>query len=66
MQWLALALAVHNNRRNATMGLLPNQILLGYKIILTLGTTPLTLNELAEEQHCIMMEQRAQAIEAIN
>ena len=30
-QWLALASAVHNNRRNATTGLSPNQILLGYK-----------------------------------
>ena len=30
-QWLALASAVHNNRRNATTGLLPNQILLGYE-----------------------------------
>ena len=27
--WLALATAVHNNRRNATTGLSPNQILLG-------------------------------------
>ena len=30
-QWLALASAVHNNRRNMTTGLSPNQILLGYK-----------------------------------
>jgi hypothetical protein len=45
---------------------LPNQILLGYEITLNPGSMPLTLNELAKEQHCIMMEQRAQAIEAIN
>src|SRR6266566_6304568 len=28
--WLALASAVHNNRRNETTGLSPNQILLGH------------------------------------
>jgi hypothetical protein len=48
------------------MGLSPNQILLGYKITLNPRNMPLTLNELAEERHCVMMEQRAQAIEAIN
>jgi hypothetical protein len=66
MQWLALALAVHNNRKNMTMGLSPNQILLRYEITLMLGTMPLTLNESAEERHHIMMERRAQVIEAIN
>jgi hypothetical protein len=65
-QWLALALAIHNNQRNATTGLLPNQILLGYEIILTPGTMLLTLNKSVERHHQIMMERRAQAIEAIN
>jgi hypothetical protein len=65
-QWLALASAVHNNWRNTTTGLSPNQILLGYKITLNPGHAPQMLNESAKEQYCIMMEQRAQAIEAIN
>jgi hypothetical protein len=65
-QWLALASAIHNNQRNATMGLLPNQILLGYEITLNPGNTPLTPNKLAEECHHVMMEWRVQAIEAIN
>jgi hypothetical protein len=56
MQWLALALAVHNDQRNATTGLSPNQVLLGYKITLNPGNMPLTPNKLAEEQYCIMME----------
>jgi hypothetical protein len=65
-QWLALASAVHNNQRNAMMGLSPNQVLLGYEIALNPGNMPLTPNESAKEQHYIIMEQRAQAIEAIN
>jgi hypothetical protein len=32
--WLAMAMAVHNNQRNETTGLLPNQILLGYELTL--------------------------------
>jgi hypothetical protein len=65
-QWLSLALAIHNNQRNTTTGLSPNQILLGYDIMLNPGDTPLMLNESAEEQYHIMMQQRAQVIEAIN
>jgi hypothetical protein len=48
-RWFPLASAIHNNQRNATTGLSPNQILLGYDITLNLGSTPLTPNELAEE-----------------
>jgi hypothetical protein len=44
----------------------PNQVLLGYDITLNPGYTSPTINELAEECHCIMMEQRAQVIAAIN
>jgi hypothetical protein len=48
------------------MGLLPNQILLGYEITLNPGNAPLMPNELAEERHHVMMQCRVQAIEAIN
>jgi hypothetical protein len=65
-QWLALASAVHNNRRNATTGLSPNQILLGYDITLNPGITQSVTNESAEERIQIMTERRAQAISALN
>jgi hypothetical protein len=58
MHWLMLASAVHNNRRNATTGLSPNQILLGYKITLNPRITPPTATKSAEEQHCIIMERQ--------
>jgi hypothetical protein len=64
--WLALASAMHNNRRNATTGLLPNQALLGYDTTLNPRYTSSTLNKSAEEHSCIMMEQQVQAITAIN
>jgi hypothetical protein len=66
MHWLALASAIHNNRRNSTTGLLPNQILLGYDITLNPKNTSPTTNELAKECSCIMMEWQVQAIAAIN
>ena len=65
-QWLALALAVHNNRRNTTTGLSPNQILLGYKPRLTPETSPPSNNDLAEEHIGKLMENRDQATRAIN
>jgi hypothetical protein len=66
MHWLVLALAIHNNQRNATMGLSPNQILLGYDVTLNPGHTSLTMNELAKECSHIMMERWVQVIAAIN
>jgi hypothetical protein len=65
-RWLSLVLAMHNNQRNVMTGLSPNQILLGYEITLNPGSMPLTPNESAEEHYHVMMERRAQAIEAIN
>ena len=65
-QWLALALAVHNNRRNTTTGLSPNQILLGYEPRLTPETSPPSNNDLTEERIRKLMENRDQATRAIN
>ena len=65
-QWLALASAVHNNRRNATTGLSPNQILLGYEPQLTPGTSEPSNNDLVEERVKKLMENRDQATRAIN
>ena len=65
-QWLALALAVHNNRKNTTTGLSPNQILLGYEPQLTLEISPPSNNDLVEEHIKELMKNRDQATRAIN
>jgi len=65
-QWLDIASAVHNNWKNSTTGLLPNQILFGYKTTLAPSETPSSNNQMVEDQIKRMMEHRAQAIDAIN
>jgi hypothetical protein len=64
--WLAIATAVHNNRKNETTGLSPNQILLGHKLTLQSGEDTPSNNETVETQIQNMKEKRAQAIDAIN
>ncbi len=64
--WLPIATAVHNNRRNTTTGLSPNQILLGYKTTLIPSSFNETNNQTALERTERMARSRAQAIEAIN
>jgi hypothetical protein len=64
--WLAMVTAIHNNRRNETTRLSPNQILLGYELTLQPeGDTP-SNNKAVEMQVQNMKEKRAQAIDAIN
>jgi len=53
-QWLALASAVHNNQRNNTTSLLPNQVLLGYNVTLIPDLVPSVINETAEERVKLM------------
>ena len=65
-QWLDITSAVFNNRRNTTTGLLPNQILIGYKTTLTPSEVSLSNNQLVEDRVRNMMEHQAQAIDAIN
>jgi transposase InsO family protein len=64
--WLAIAMAVHNNRKNETTGLSPNQILLGYEVTLQPEEDAPSNNEAVEMQVQNMREKRAQAIDAIN
>jgi hypothetical protein len=64
--WLAIATAVHNNRRNETTGLSPNQILLGYELMLQPEEETPSNNEAVEARIQNMREKRAQAIDAIN
>ena len=63
---MALTSAVHNNWRNATTDLSPNQILLGYEPGLIPLETPVSPNEIAQERVELLLEKRAQAIDAIN
>src|SRR6266850_619159 len=65
-EWLSIATAVHNNWKNATIGVSPNQVLLGYDIPLIPDHMGLSNNEGAEQRLDIMKKQREQAIEALN
>jgi len=65
-QWLVLASAVHNNRRNSTTSLSPNQVLLGYDISLNLDLVSSVINETVEECVKLMEQQWAQATAALN
>jgi hypothetical protein len=64
--WLAIAMAVHNNQRNETTGLSPNQILLGHKLTLQPEEDTSSNNEAVETRIQNMKEKRVQAINAIN
>ena len=64
--WISIATAIHNNRRNATTKLLPNQILLRYETKLIPTGTRESTNEAMEWRLEIMIEKRLAAIDAIN
>jgi len=55
-QWLDIASAVHNNQKNATTELSPNQILIGYETILAPSEMPPSNNQMVEDQIKNMME----------
>jgi di/tripeptidase len=57
---------VHNNWRNETTGLSPNQILLGYELMLQPEEETPSNNEAIEMRVQNMKEKRVQAINAIN
>jgi len=57
---------VHNNRKNATTGLSPNQILIGYEITLAPSETTPSNNQTVEDRIKDMMQHRAQAVDALN
>jgi len=65
-QWLALATAVHNNQKNSTTGLSPNQIILGYDLKLNLAISTPSVNKTTEERIRLMEERQAQATAALN
>jgi len=65
-KWLSIASAVHNNQRNATTGLSPNQILLGYDPLLHPARVLVTTNQTAEDRIMEMITRRKEAIDALN
>ena len=64
--WISIATIVHNNRRNATTKLSPNQIILGYEPMLTPETRIKTTNQMAEDRIKTMLQRHQEAIQALN
>ncbi len=64
--WLSIATAVHNNRKNVTTGLSPNQILWGGEPCLMVTEGEDAKNQTVSDWIKMMRTRRAQAIEAIN
>jgi len=65
-QWLSIATAVHNNRTNDTLGMSPNEALLGYHPRLFPAQPTPTNNESAKKRISTLHQKRAQATAAIN
>ena len=64
--WLAIATAIHKNRRNEITDLSPNQILLGFETMLLPSKTPPSNNKAAEQRLNLVHQKRLQAIDVIN
>src|SRR5258708_736475 len=64
--WLSIATAIHNDRKNATTGLSPNQILWGGEPHLMTNEGDEVKNQAVQEWLATMKERRLQAITAIN
>jgi hypothetical protein len=63
---LTIATAVHNNWKNETTGLSPNQILLGYELTLHPEEDVPSNNKAVETRVQNAMKKREQAVDAIN
>jgi integrase-like protein/chromodomain-containing protein len=64
--WLSIASAVHNNQRNDTTGLLPNQILWGHEATLVPDNNAPTWNQAANDWIEDMKRNQQTAIFALN
>src|SRR5258708_21345657 len=64
--WLSIATAVHNDRKNVTTGLSPNQILWGGEPHLLTNEGDEVKSQMVQERLVTMKERRLQAITAIN
>jgi hypothetical protein len=49
-KWLPLTTAIHNNRRNTTTTLSPNQILIGYNVPINPENLPITNNDVIKNR----------------
>jgi len=65
-EWISIASVVHNNRRNSTTGLSPNQILLGYEPNLNPLKKAVSNNQTVEEHISEMTKRRQEATQALN
>jgi len=65
-QWLTVASAVHNDHVNATLGVAPSEILLGYQPTLHPNQNVPSSNQTAEQRIEMLHQKHAQAIAAIN
>jgi len=65
-QWLTVASAVHNDHVNATLGVTPSEILLGYRPTLHPDRNVPSSNQTAEQRMEMLHRKCAQAIAAIN
>src|SRR5712671_1998107 len=65
-EWLTIASAVHNDRVNSTLGMTPNEALLGYRPSLYPRISVDTPNEAVESRLDLLNQKRAQATAAIN
>jgi hypothetical protein len=65
-QWLPLATAVHNNKRNMSLGFIPNKVLWGQSANLIPNTTKLTPNQMVEERITDLQKWHKLATDAIN
>ena len=66
VDWLSIATIVHNNRKNATTGLSPSQILFGHEATLNAEGTMESPNEAVEDRMRKLLELQKAAIQAIN
>src|SRR5712672_2835550 len=65
-KWLSVATTVHNDRVNNTLGMTPNEALLGYRPRLSPAQPIETFNQHAEDRINLLHQKRAQATAAIN
>jgi len=65
-QWLTVASAVHNDHVNATLGVAPSEILLGYQPTLHPDQNVPSSNQTVEQRIEALHQKRTQAIAAIN
>jgi hypothetical protein len=65
-KWLPMATAVHNNSRNSTTGFVPNELLIGWELPLSVEQQAESKNQTAKEYLSNMRHNRLMAIHTLN